>query len=416
MRVCAGEEYRLIQDIIKSTMEVMKKLFLHISRLPSSPVLIVLVMGFTISASLGVLSIRWSSGDRESLAEKGQRLAALIISTNLENMMDLNRAAMRSTAESFMEDMDIESIIIRDGSGAVLVNTAKQSYRTTSIKVKKPFSVEGMKIGTLEITVSNASKWKNTERVAELIASSSIDHIWDYNISSLKAGVSSFFKDQDIKAIRISEESGIELVRLEREAGGTEELKIHKKLFRGDRFIGTLEVVFCDCSAVLQEHSRKNHLIIYMVLAIVFGAASLILVVRNNRRKTREEDLLQHDAAVRQPLTWSISGSTEEKMEKAMAYIGENYTSAISREGLAAMLNLNPDNMGRYFKMYTGERINDYINRLRVEKAASLLIETPDNIVHIAFAVGFENLSTFNRAFQKIREETPTEFRKKHHS
>ena len=98
-------------------------------------------------------------------------------------------------------------------------------------------------------------------------------------------------------------------------------------------------------------------------------------------------------------------------MEKAIEYLNENFTFEISREGLAALLDINPDNLGRIFKKYTGKKLSDYINELRIKDAALKLTNTDDNIVNIAFSVGFESLSTFNRVFLKIMKITPTGYR-----
>ncbi|MCX7677890.1 MAG: AAA family ATPase [Spirochaetes bacterium] len=108
----------------------------------------------------------------------------------------------------------------------------------------------------------------------------------------------------------------------------------------------------------------------------------------------------------------AISFATEQKVQKAIDYIKNNFTSDISREGLAAHLDINPDHLGKAFKLITGEKIGDYINRLRVEMAAERLIRTNEKIIEIAYAVGFESLSTFNRAFAKVMGLSPLEYRK----
>ncbi len=107
-----------------------------------------------------------------------------------------------------------------------------------------------------------------------------------------------------------------------------------------------------------------------------------------------------------------ISTATEAKVKKAMDYIEKNYTSDISREGLAASLDINPDHLGKAFKAVTGEKISDFINRLRIRDAAGKLVDTNDKIIDIAFSVGYESLSTFNRAFLKEMNTTPQAFRK----
>ncbi len=107
-----------------------------------------------------------------------------------------------------------------------------------------------------------------------------------------------------------------------------------------------------------------------------------------------------------------IPPPTESKIQKAIKYIEENYGSDISREGLASSLGINPDHLGKAFKTYTGVRISDYINRLRIEEAARMLLESDEKIIEIAYAVGFESLSTFNRAFIKEKSIPPQVYRK----
>ena len=113
------------------------------------------------------------------------------------------------------------------------------------------------------------------------------------------------------------------------------------------------------------------------------------------------------------PRKTTITPVIEEKIRRAMLYIGENFTSDISREGLAASLSMHPDSLGRFFRMYTGKRIGEYINELRVRKVAEDLDKCEDSIVQIAFAAGFESIATFNRAFQKVMKITPTEYRER---
>ncbi len=107
-----------------------------------------------------------------------------------------------------------------------------------------------------------------------------------------------------------------------------------------------------------------------------------------------------------------VTSGTEEKLARVIEFLKENYTSDISREGLAAAIGMSGDHMSRMFKAYTGKKINDYINELRVEAAAERLRITDEKIIDIAFSVGFESLATFNRAFLKVKGVSPSNFRR----
>jgi transcriptional regulator GlxA family with amidase domain len=108
---------------------------------------------------------------------------------------------------------------------------------------------------------------------------------------------------------------------------------------------------------------------------------------------------------------FSLTSSMEEKLLKLKEFINDNYDSPISREGIAEALDLSPDYMSRMFKAHTGQKINDYINELRIESAGRQLLESNKKIIDIAFSVGFESLVTFNRAFSKIKKTSPSKYR-----
>jgi len=110
---------------------------------------------------------------------------------------------------------------------------------------------------------------------------------------------------------------------------------------------------------------------------------------------------------------FSLSDENRKKLDKTIAYIKENYRSDISREGLAESVGLHYDYFGKLFKTYTGMKIGEYINQLRINEAAGLLVSTDQKVIDIAFGVGFESLSTFYRVFQTIKGVTPTEWQER---
>jgi len=129
-----------------------------------------------------------------------------------------------------------------------------------------------------------------------------------------------------------------------------------------------------------------------------------------NRKLLEKEKYLQPISSDNKHKQLSVTNS--EKIQHAVEYIHANFAFDLSREGLAAMVDLHPDTFSRLFKTYTGKSLPDYINQLRINLARELLTSTSDSIVTIAFKTGFESLSTFNRAFHKILNTTPTAYRK----
>jgi len=65
----------------------------------------------------------------------------------------------------------------------------------------------------------------------------------------------------------------------------------------------------------------------------------------------------------------------------------------------------------KMFKRITGLNFTDYVSRTRIEKAKNLLLNPNLRVSEIAFEVGFQSLTHFNRVFKRIVGESPTEYR-----
>lgn len=107
----------------------------------------------------------------------------------------------------------------------------------------------------------------------------------------------------------------------------------------------------------------------------------------------------------------TITDSSENKLNSVIDFINMNYTQDIAREGLAGAIDMSTDYMSRLFRKYTGKKISEYINELRIKDAIHRLEQGEEKIIDIALSVGFESLSTFNRAFKNVTGTTPTSFR-----
>jgi len=99
------------------------------------------------------------------------------------------------------------------------------------------------------------------------------------------------------------------------------------------------------------------------------------------------------------------------KIWKARKFIDENYAEKISLARVAHALNMSPTHLSEKFKEVNGINFVAYVARRRFEKACSLLHDVDLRISEIAFAVGFQSLSQFNRVFKKRSSKSPTEYR-----
>lgn len=121
----------------------------------------------------------------------------------------------------------------------------------------------------------------------------------------------------------------------------------------------------------------------------------------------------KYDLLTRQVREGREEAGTVENLKKVLQYIGEHYSSPIRLSELAELVNMNEQYFCWYFKKNIGKTITEYINVIRVEKAATALAETEDKIIDIAAACGFDNIGYFIRRFKKEKGMTPSEYRKK---
>ena len=96
---------------------------------------------------------------------------------------------------------------------------------------------------------------------------------------------------------------------------------------------------------------------------------------------------------------------------KARAYIQEHQTEEISLGQVAKAVNMSSYYFCKMFKKVTGINFTDYVARIRIEKSKNLLLNPNLRISEIAFEVGFQSLTHFNRVFKKVLGQSPTEYR-----
>jgi len=65
----------------------------------------------------------------------------------------------------------------------------------------------------------------------------------------------------------------------------------------------------------------------------------------------------------------------------------------------------------RNFLAVTGHSFVEFLNRIRVGQACSMLYASDEQITAIAQEAGFKNLANFNRHFLKVKGMTPSEYR-----
>jgi AraC-like DNA-binding protein len=92
--------------------------------------------------------------------------------------------------------------------------------------------------------------------------------------------------------------------------------------------------------------------------------------------------------------------------------IMRDYAQPLSAAELAAEMGMTESRFSRFFRRATGNTFTDFVNRIRVNRAGQLLMETDRLVTHICYEVGFNNVANFNRRFLEIKGVTPSDFRR----
>jgi AraC-like DNA-binding protein/ligand-binding sensor protein len=96
---------------------------------------------------------------------------------------------------------------------------------------------------------------------------------------------------------------------------------------------------------------------------------------------------------------------------KAKDFIHEHQTENLRLGHVAKAVNTSTFYFCKMFKKVTGINFTDYLSRVRIEKSKNLLLNPNLRVSEIAFEVGFQSLTHFNRVFKKILGQSPTEYR-----
>jgi AraC-like DNA-binding protein len=109
----------------------------------------------------------------------------------------------------------------------------------------------------------------------------------------------------------------------------------------------------------------------------------------------------------------TTSNHRAEPMEvwKARKFIEQHSGEELSLRKVAKAVNISANHLSEKFKQVTGLNFVEYVARTRFKHACDLLLNPSRRISEIAFAVGFQSLSQFNRVFKKLSGKSPTEFR-----
>ncbi len=121
----------------------------------------------------------------------------------------------------------------------------------------------------------------------------------------------------------------------------------------------------------------------------------------------------QHLSSLSNQLMVAAENVESPMISRAKLFITEHQDREISLGEVAKSVNASAFYFCKVFKQATGLTFTDYLARVRIEKVKNLLLNPHKRISEVAYEVGFQSLSQFNRVFRRVTGQSPTVWRAK---
>ncbi|MEP4198289.1 MAG: AraC family transcriptional regulator [Aliishimia sp.] len=104
-------------------------------------------------------------------------------------------------------------------------------------------------------------------------------------------------------------------------------------------------------------------------------------------------------------------GSKHARIGRVVDHIVDHFKEEITVAQAAEMAAMTQVTFSRNFQAITGHKFLEFLNRIRIGQACSMLYASDDQITSICLQAGFQNHANFNRHFLKMKGMTPSEYR-----
>jgi AraC family transcriptional regulator len=112
----------------------------------------------------------------------------------------------------------------------------------------------------------------------------------------------------------------------------------------------------------------------------------------------------------------NLRGEYIARINRVMDYIENHLDESLKLDSLAGVANFSPFHFHRIFSAMTSETLSRFIQRVRIERAASQLAQNPGKtITEIALDCGFSGSAVFARTFREAFSSSASEWRKQQH-
>lgn len=105
-------------------------------------------------------------------------------------------------------------------------------------------------------------------------------------------------------------------------------------------------------------------------------------------------------------------GIEDKQMEKAAQYMSTHFHENLTLKSMATKCCMSESYFSRRFKQVTGFGFKEYLNTIRIRHACDLLLQTNKSILEISEECGYMDSNYFGDAFRKVKNISPSKYRK----
>ena len=143
------------------------------------------------------------------------------------------------------------------------------------------------------------------------------------------------------------------------------------------------------------------HLVGFVDGAHISNLCSKHLKMSPNKYREKYKDMYQ-----------IFNEKEQQLVSDVIKYIYENYTKELTITDVTEKFNITDTKLNKILMSYSGKRFIEFLNALKIDKACEMLLTTDKSVIDISFELGFNTVKTFNNNFSKLKNMSPTDFRK----
>jgi transcriptional regulator GlxA family with amidase domain len=107
-----------------------------------------------------------------------------------------------------------------------------------------------------------------------------------------------------------------------------------------------------------------------------------------------------------------LNNKNRERIDRIFQFTMDNFREPIQLSQVADIAAMSVPAFCNYFKKSTRKKYIDFLNEIRIGYACKILLDSTASIADVCFESGFNTLAHFNKQFMRIKNMTPSKYRK----